>query len=79
MPRLTTKLPSYRHHKSDGRAVVTLDGRDVYLGKYGTPESRAEYDRVVAEWLAAGRSRPKPAARPAEPTGPSTTRRPSRP
>jgi integrase len=34
---------------------VTIGGRDVYLGKHGTPESRAEYDRLIAEWLATGR------------------------
>jgi len=55
MPRLVNKPPSYRLHRSDGRAVVTLDGRDNFLGKYGTPESRAEYDRLVGEWLANGR------------------------
>jgi integrase len=47
--------PSYRHHKPSGQAVVTLGGRDTYLGKFGTPESRAEYDRVIAEWLGNGR------------------------
>jgi integrase len=30
---------------------VTIDGRDVYLGKHDTPESRAEYERLIAEWL----------------------------
>jgi integrase len=35
-----------------------LDGRDFYLGEYGTPASRAEYDRRIAEWIAAGRSLP---------------------
>jgi integrase len=34
---------------------VTLGGRDFYLGPYGSPQSRAEYDRLVAEWLANGR------------------------
>jgi integrase len=34
---------------------VTIAGRDVYLGRHGTPESRAEYDRLVAEWLLQGR------------------------
>lgn len=58
MPRLTHRTPAYRHHKSDGRAVVTLDGRDIYLGRYGTPESRAEYDRLISSWLAAGRRQP---------------------
>lgn len=49
------KVPSLRHHKARGLAVVTLGGRDFYCGKFGTPESRREYDRVVGEWLAAGR------------------------
>lgn len=52
------RTPSYRHHKPSNQAVVTLNGRDVYLGVYDTPASRAEYDRVIAEWLAAGRRPP---------------------
>jgi hypothetical protein len=41
-------------HRQSGQAVVTLpDGlggrRDVLLGNHGTPESRAEYLRVLAE------------------------------
>jgi hypothetical protein len=27
--------------------VVTLDGVDHYLGKFNSPESKAEYDRVT--------------------------------
>ena len=37
------------------RAVVTLAGKDHYLGKYGTKSSKLLYDRLVGEWLAAGR------------------------
>lgn len=40
--------------------MVTLRGRDVYLGAYGSPESKAEYRRVIAEFLAAGREDPQP-------------------
>src|SRR5262249_5383183 len=36
--------------------------RDVLLGKYGTPESRKEYTRVLAEWESNGRHLPQPAA-----------------
>ncbi len=50
MPKLTKKLPSYRQHKPTGQAVVTLDGRDHYLGKFGTPGSKIKYNRVVGEW-----------------------------
>lgn len=53
-----TKLPAYRKHKPSGQAVVTLSGRDIYLGPHGARLSRDNYDRVVAEWLAAGRSLP---------------------
>lgn len=49
----STRIPTYRRRK-DGRAVVTLSGRDHYLGKHGTPESWEAYHRVIAEWLANG-------------------------
>lgn len=51
MPKLKYRVPSYRHHKASGQAVVALDGRDVYLGPYGTDESRERYQRVISEWL----------------------------
>lgn len=59
------QTPSYRLHKPSGRAVVTLDGKDFYVGPYGTKTSRYEYDRLIAEWLANGRRLPT-AERPAE-------------
>ena len=55
MPAATRKPPSYRLHKATGQGVVTLNGRDVYLGEYGTPNSQQAYDRTIAEWLANGR------------------------
>jgi integrase len=67
MPRLTRQLPSYRLHRPSGQAVVTLGGKDVYLGPHGTKFSKAEYDRVVAEWLANGRRLPSPATSAATP------------
>jgi integrase len=33
---------------------VTLDGRDHYLGQYGSREAKAEYQRLLAEFLAGG-------------------------
>src|SRR4051794_12762740 len=56
----TLRTPSYRHHRPSNQAVVTLDGRDIYLGRYGSPNSRAEYDRLLAEWLSNGRRLPAP-------------------
>lgn len=58
MPRLTNSVPKYRRHKCTGQAVVTLSGRDFYLGNYGSESSREEYDRLVEEWRAAGRRTP---------------------
>jgi integrase len=60
------RTPAYRLHKPTGQAVVTLNGRDNYLGAFGTPTSRAEYDRLIAEWLANER-RPVPGANNAGP------------
>jgi integrase len=54
----STRQPSYREHKASGQAVVTLNGKDIYLGRYGTKASHAEYDRLIAEWLANGRRLP---------------------
>jgi integrase len=55
MPRLIHTLPKYRRHRGSNQAVVTLNGRDYYLGPYGTKASHLEYDRLIGEWLAAGR------------------------
>ena len=51
-------LPSYRLHKASGQAVVTLNGKDFYLGRYKSKASRDEYDRLIAEFLANGKKLP---------------------
>jgi integrase len=57
MPKLSSSAaPKYRKHKASGQAIVTIDGKDHYLGPHRTAASRKEYDRVIAEWLANGRS-----------------------
>lgn len=58
MPKLKRKLPSYRLHKVSGQAVVTLSGRDHYLGPHGSPESYEEYKRLISEWTAVSRLSP---------------------
>src|SRR6516164_8059527 len=60
MPRTRPDFhPRYRKHKATGQAVVTLNGKDHYLGRYGTATSKVEYDRLIGEWLAAGRQLPQ--------------------
>ncbi len=54
MPRLIHQNPTYRKHRATGQAVVTLDGRDFYLGPHGTKASRAEYDRLIGGALGRG-------------------------
>lgn len=50
MPKQTK--PSYLHHKATGQARCRINGRDHYLGPYGSPESREKYEELVAECFA---------------------------
>jgi integrase len=58
MSRRPNPVPTYRLHKPSGQAVVTIRTaggirKDVYLGAYDSPESRAEYSRVLQETVVA--------------------------
>lgn len=48
-------IPQYRKHSS-GNARVTINGRDYLLGPFRSKTSIREYDRIIAEYLASGRS-----------------------
>ncbi|HVX85299.1 MAG TPA: site-specific integrase [Phycisphaerae bacterium] len=52
-------VPRYRRHKSSGRGVVRLNGRDFYLGKYGSADGVRRYQELVSQWLAGGRRFPE--------------------
>jgi integrase len=73
MPRLVHRVPKYAHHKPTGLAYVKVNGKRRYIGPYGSQESRAAYDRLIAELKAdraaeqpvtPPRSKPRPAPRP---------------
>ena len=60
------RVPKLRHYTPKNLAVVRLDGRDRYLGKYGSPESVEQYHRLIAEWLEAKADGETVASPPAE-------------
>jgi integrase len=49
MPRKQIE-PKYRLHKARGCAVVTIDGKNHYLGPYGSPESHDKCAKLIREW-----------------------------
>ncbi|MDA7979298.1 MAG: site-specific integrase [Pirellulales bacterium] len=55
MPRLSSRVPSYRKHKASGQAIVTIAGKDHYLGPHGTAASKRAYDRLICEFLQSNR------------------------
>src|SRR3954467_13446036 len=50
MPR--RRIPKYRRYKPKDLGLVVIDGKQHYLGRYGSAESVAEYNRLLQEWLA---------------------------
>ena len=73
MPRPKSQ-PSYRQHKPRGCAVVTIDGKNHYLGLWQSPESHEKYAALIAEWKRNGGTLPAPssAASPADCPSPLT-------
>lgn len=65
MPRPKTSLPAYCLHKTSGRAVVFIDRKPVYLGKFNSPEARRKYGEIIANLSkgigpGSGRAKPDP-------------------
>jgi integrase len=58
MPRNRASMPAYRYHIS-GQARVTLDGKDFYLGEFDSPESKARYFALLAEYNENGKRAPE--------------------
>ena len=46
------KLPVYRHHTPSGQARVRWQGREIYLGKFESPESRQRYAELLTKIVA---------------------------
>jgi integrase len=61
MPRPHTKRPAYRHYKPKNLAVVRIEGKDHYLGPFGSDASYERYHRLLAERFAQSAPQPLPA------------------
>jgi integrase len=59
------RVPSYRLHKASQQAVVTIQGKDHYLGVWQSPESRLKYERLITQVLA-GEQASEPEASPGD-------------
>lgn len=53
MARPKAKAPARRYHLS-GQSVVTIDGKDYYLGKHDSPESIARYAVLIGVYQQGG-------------------------
>ena len=47
--RQSSSAPSYQLHKPTGQARVRIHGKDYYLGKHGSQESRQRYKLLLAD------------------------------
>ena len=67
MEIIMRRTPKYCRHKARGLAYVRLNGRVIYLGRYGSDQSKTNYNELVGAWHL-DRSKPS-SARPSLPVG----------
>lgn len=48
---MSVRIPSYRHHRGSGQALVELHGERIYLGKFGSEASHEKYRRLIAQYI----------------------------
>jgi len=60
--RRKNSIPQYRLHKSSGQAVCYVGRKEVYLGKFDSPESRQKYAELIANLNRPVEDAPKAAA-----------------
>jgi hypothetical protein len=54
-PRLTNSRNKYHLPRAIGQAANAIAGKDQYLGPHGSTAGNLKHDRLMAQWLAAGR------------------------
>lgn len=72
MPRLFHRPPKYCLHKGTKQAVVSLQGKRIYLGPYGSRKSHQRYQEILKRWEADRDAAPTPPT-PLEPKVPKIT------
>lgn len=60
MGRKRNAVPNRLHHRPSGQDRIVWNGRTIYLGKHGSPESDENYRRIVANILTLGEPTPEP-------------------
>jgi hypothetical protein len=48
------RVPKYRLHEGTNRAIVRIDGGDVYIGRYDAAGSRAKNAQIIGTSHATG-------------------------
>jgi integrase len=64
MPRLFHRPPKYRFHKTTKQRVVSLFGKHIYLGPYGSRKSHQRYQEILKQWEKARHDEWSPDAKP---------------
>lgn len=64
MGRRKKQQPDYTLHKASGKARVRIDGVDIYLGPYDSPESWQKYNQLMLQRLNGGRPIPEDTLKP---------------
>ena len=49
-----SRIPKLGTHRATGQAFIRIDGRAIYFGKAGLPETSQKYHQFIAEWMASG-------------------------
>lgn len=61
------KLPEVRLHKRSGNGRVFINGREYWVGPFGSPEAKARYEELIAAFVTSGGQSVEAAAPPRAP------------
>ncbi len=50
----SARIPKLSAHKATGQSFIRIDGRAIYFGRTGLPETTQKYHQFIAEWMASG-------------------------